>query len=305
MLASHFSMCVHSESLGFEREQSVLDELANRSLPMSLMCWRLFFSFLLVMHTHAYGHQKAPTRVQPPYTHMYSVPGLCFTRPGGRQQICLAGWLMPPAMLSHRQLMLGAHLWNPTIPMCHPCHPSSHTHTHHQTQGGGLGRVSSTSFSLFRLRESVWPGSPPPCPGEVGTHWQPSHCSPSHPRTYIWTHTNTETHTNSWTGLQPPPSPPHILLGAGPWIGDMWLGEMRHDAGLSLWQILCLSACLQITSLERLTKTEKEFCFPPFWLQQSPCPQLPSASGHCYPRAWYFSSLMAVVGCRICSSFDS
>ncbi|KAI4800417.1 hypothetical protein KUCAC02_013246 [Chaenocephalus aceratus] len=65
-------------------------------------------------------------------------------------------------------------------------------------------------------------------------------------------------------GLQPPPPPPPILLGTGPRIGDMWLGEMRHDAGLrSLRQIWCPSACLQITSLERLTKTEKDFCFPP------------------------------------------
>lgn len=64
--------------------------------------------------------------------------------------------------------------------------------------------------------------------------------------------------------LTAPTTPPPILLGTGPWIGDMWLGKMRHDAGLSVRQILCLSACLQITSLERLTKTEKEFCFLPF-----------------------------------------
>lgn len=83
---------------------------------------------------------------------------------------------------------------------------------------------------------------------------------------------------------------------------------MRHDTGLSLRQILCLSACLQITSLECLTETEKEFCFPPFWLQQSPCSQLPSASGHCcflllaflisYGRSWWrnlFFSLLFVL----------
>lgn len=33
-----------------------------------------------------------------------------------------------------------------------------------------------------------------PSPEEVGTHWQPSRHSPSRPRTYIWTHANTETH---------------------------------------------------------------------------------------------------------------
>lgn len=73
---------------------------------------------------------------------------------------------------------------------------------------------------------------------------------------------------------------------------------MRHDAGLSIRQILCLSACLQITSLERLTKTEKEFCFLPFWSPQSPCSQPRSASGHCCLFFWHYLSLMAVAGCR-------
>lgn len=73
---------------------------------------------------------------------------------------------------------------------------------------------------------------------------------------------------------------------------------MRHDAGLSVRQILCLSACLQITSLERLTKTEKEFCFLPFWSPQSPCSQPRSASGHCCLFFWHYLSLMAVAGCR-------
>lgn len=48
-------------------------------------------------------------------------------------------------------------------------------------------------------------------------------------------------HTNQWTALTPPPTP--SCWGAGPWIGDMWLGEMRHDAGLPLWQIWLL-VCL-------------------------------------------------------------
>lgn len=106
-------------------------------------------------------------------------------------------------------------------------------------------------------------------------------------------------------GSQPTLPPPFTLLSAGPWIGDMWLGKMRHDAGLSLRQILCLSACLRITSLERLTKTEKEFCFPPLWLQQSPCSQFPSATGHCCLFSWHFLPLMARVGYRICSTFES
>lgn len=70
-------------------------------------------------------------------------------------------------------------------------------------------------------------------------------------------------------------------------------------------QILWLSACLQITSLERFTKTEKEFCFPPFWLQQSLSFQLPSASGHCCLFSWHFLSLMTVVGYRGCTSLYS
>lgn len=98
--------------------------------------------------------------------------------------------------------------------------------------------------------------------------------------------------------LTAPTTPPPILLGTGPWIGDMWLGKMRHDAGLSVRQILCLSACLQITSLERLTKTEKEFCFLPFWSPQSACSQPRSASGHCCLFFWHYLSFMAVAGCR-------
>lgn len=108
--------------------------------------------------------------------------------------------------------------------------------------------------------------------------------------------TKTVTHTNSAPAPTPHPSP--ILLGTGPWIGDMWLGEMRHDAGLSIRQILCLSACSQITSLERLTKTEKEFCFLPFWLLQSPRSQPRSASGPCCRFSWHYLPPMAVAGYR-------
>lgn len=43
-----------------------------------------FFFFVFLIHTHAYGHQKAATLVRDPYPHIYSVSGLCFTRPRGR-----------------------------------------------------------------------------------------------------------------------------------------------------------------------------------------------------------------------------
>lgn len=83
---------------------------------------------------------------------------------------------------------------------------------------------------------------------------------------------------------------------AGPWVEDMWPVEMHHNAGLSLSQIFCLSACLKITSLERLTETEmKEFCFP-LRLQRSPSalssPQLPDAVALCAVR-WHHSPFVS------------
>lgn len=57
----------------------------------------------------------------------------------------------------------------------------------------------------------------PPCPEEVGTHWPPSRCSPSRPHTYIWTHTNTETHKLVDRLTAPAPTTPHP---AGRWPMD-------------------------------------------------------------------------------------
>lgn len=68
--------------------------------------------------------------------------------PGARQQIFLGySRVVPPAMLTHRQLILGALLWKPL----HPSMPPFRAHTHHQTQGGGLGRArASLALSFAR-----------------------------------------------------------------------------------------------------------------------------------------------------------
>ncbi|KAK5880908.1 hypothetical protein CesoFtcFv8_021768 [Champsocephalus esox] len=101
--------------------------------------------------------------------------------------------------------------------------------------------IASSPSSPFGLRASVWPGWLAPLP----PGWRDP-LAAFLPLTLPSSYMHMATHTNSAC------SP--ILLGTGPRIGDMWLGEMRHDAGLrSLRQIWCPSACLQITSLERLT----------------------------------------------------
>lgn len=122
-------------------------------------------------------------------------------------------------------------------------------YTYHQDLGW-LRRASPTSLSpSFACGPQYGLAHSPPCPEEAGRHWQPSRRSSSHPHTYIWTHTNIEAH-KLVDRLTAPPSPAPttppttILLGAGPWIGDMWLGEMRHNAGLSLDRsCACLLAC--------------------------------------------------------------
>lgn len=129
-----------------------------------------------------------------------------------------------------------------TIHATTPC-----TRTHDQTHGGGLV-ACGVQYGLARIA---------PFPKEVGTRWQPSCCSPSHPHTCIWTHTNTQTHKFVDRLTAPAPTTPHPV--------GRWPMDRGHVAGRNASrQILCLSACLQITSLECLTKTEKEFCFPPF-----------------------------------------
>lgn len=67
-------------------------------------------SFFFLIYTHAYGHQKAPTHVEPPHTHTIILfqasvsHAWVFTWPRGRQHICLAGWLMPPASQAGKAL---------------------------------------------------------------------------------------------------------------------------------------------------------------------------------------------------------
>lgn len=67
-------------------------------------------SFFFLIYTHAYGNQKAPTHVEPPHTHTIILfqasvsHAWVFTWPRGRQHICLAGWLMPPASQAGKAL---------------------------------------------------------------------------------------------------------------------------------------------------------------------------------------------------------
>lgn len=218
---------------------------------------KALFSFLSSPCTHI----QAPTRVQPPQTHMYSVPGLCFTRPEGRQQICLAGWLMPPAMLSHRQgkLMLGANLWTPLSPI-----PIPMFSTHHQTQGGGLRRERAPPLSPSLACGSQYGlAHSPPCPEEVGTHWQPSRRSPSHPHTYIWTHTNTEAHKLVDRLTAPTPTTPHP---AGRWPMDR--GHVAGRNASRCWALaptdlvpVCLPANYQPGTPHK--KQRRSFVFHP------------------------------------------
>lgn len=181
---------------------------------------------------------------------MYSVPGPCFTQPGGS---------------CHRTADYVGNLLTPH----HPCtHKHTRTHTLHQPQTGGLGRVKSISHSFIRLRASVWPGWLITLP-RGGRHMLAAFRSLTIPSSHLHmdTHKHWDTHGQIFRPHQHHQHRHRHLTG--PWVEDMWPGEMRHNAGLSLWQI-CLSACLKITSLERLTETDKkEFCFP-LWLQHSP-----------------------------------
>lgn len=131
----------------------------------------------------------------------------------------------------------------------------------------------------------------PPCPRGGRDTLAGFFCrSPRHPHAYIWAHTNTE---YSWIGSQPPLPPPPILLGAGPWIGDMWQGQMRHEAGLSLRQILCLTACLpvKLPGWNDSQKQRRSFVFCPSDCSNRPPSQLPSASGNCCLSSWHFAFL--------------
>lgn len=92
-----------------------------------------------------------------------------------------------------------------------------------------------------------------------GHVWLPPSLPPYHLHTRIRTRTNSKMHTFA-----------AVLPGAGPENGDMWLAFASWFFGLR-WQILCLSACLQMTSLEQLTKTEEEYYFAQRRPEQSPC----------------------------------
>lgn len=155
------------------------------------------------MHTHAYGHRKAPTRAQAPRTHIYSVPGLCFTRPGGREQISLASWLMPPAMVSHRQRKLMWRAQAPPPPEPHPqAMPPLPAHTHSRS---------------CRLWASVWPGLHSTLP-KGGRDTLASFPSLTLPSPHI--HMDTHRHSNTQIcgqAYSPRSQPPHP---AGRWPID-------------------------------------------------------------------------------------
>lgn len=143
-----------------------------------------------------------------------------------------------------------------------------------------------------------------PCPEEVGTHWQPSCHSPSHPRTCIWRHTNTETHKLVDRLTAPARTTPHP---AGRWPMDR--GHVAGRNASRCWALaptdlvpVCLPANYQPGTAH---KNREGVLFSPFWLQQSPCSQLLSASGHCCLFSWHFLSPMAGVAYRMCYSFYS
>lgn len=142
-----------------------------------------------------------------------------------------------------------------------PSLPLLHTHTRTQSTKLGWEVLEGQNLSLaLQFARGLQYGRVcvPPPQGPVGTLAAFLALSPSRPHAYIWTHAQTGGQARG------PYQPLPFLLDAGPQIGDMWLGQMRHDVGLSLWQILRLSACLKIVGAERLKKkkkSKKEFCF--------------------------------------------
>lgn len=158
---------------------------------MSPRCWRLFFFALPCAHTCTWTPKVTHTCTTSTYTQAF-VPGLCCTQPGGRQQICLASWLMPPAMLNHRQLTLGAHLWDP--PSLCTFHATSPPHKQPSANSGWWSWESKLHHSLSSPAgfSMVWLAHQPALrkQGHIGS------LSAAHPPILALTygHTHTETH---------------------------------------------------------------------------------------------------------------
>lgn len=149
---------------------------------------------------------------------------------------------------------MAAQIWR----TCASSLPLLHTHTQSTKLGWEILEGQNLSFALQFARGLQYGCvrfTPPP-KDRLAAFLA---LSPSRPHAYIWTHAQTGEQARG------PYKPLPFLLDAGPQIGDMWLGQMRHDVGLSFWwQISRLSACLKIVGAERVTKkkkSKKEFCF--------------------------------------------
>lgn len=104
------SFCVRTMKVLALKENSLFPWTgqSNRSLSMSPKYWRLFF--LSYIHTCIWKPKGAHTRRASTHTHTIILfqasvsHAWVFTWPRGRQHICLARWLMPPASQAGRAL---------------------------------------------------------------------------------------------------------------------------------------------------------------------------------------------------------
>lgn len=191
--------------------------------------------------------------------------------------------------------MLGAH--EPSLP-----HLRSHTHSSPNSRWCSWESKLPLFLSHLPAGFSMACLARHPSPEEVGTHWQPSRCSPSHPRTYIWTHTNTETQklVDRLTALAP--TTPHP---AGHWPMDR--GHVAGQNASRCWALAptdLVPACLPANYQPGTTHKNREGVL--FSSLLIAAIALLSAPLGFWPLlAFLLAFLMAVVGYRICSSFYS
>ena len=125
----------------------------------------------LFKHTHAYGQQKPHT-----HTHTNTETHVFYSRPTGAVPPDSGNTFVKPPIIY--------------------AHTHTQTHTLHQPQTGGAKILTP----LIACGRQYGLAGLSPCPEEVSARWQPSGASPSRPLTYIWTHTNTETHRDRFSG---------------------------------------------------------------------------------------------------------